>query len=355
MLPLLFILIALGIIIEAVSLKRDPAKIELDYSVSTQSTEPGMPFRIQTIITNKSLIPILYLATSEIYPSVAELPEGLEYQTKYDELLIKNVCSVSRRKRKRLFLEISILKRGLHAFRVDSVTFGDFLGFREIPKRVTLQREIIIYPKKLDFPGLTDALGRFCGDIASRRFLIRDPILTVGSREYTGREPMKEIHWLQSAHRGELMVREFDYNRQLNACVLLSTDTVDRLDEEELDRCCAAARTICETLIERGILVNFFTNAMLKRKSGREIWRCEVSSGYTGVLLEGLGRVSSFTCSSLETLLEYALRESEIDSAFIVILPPGEKRGEELLCRLRDNSSREVMLVHMSQLTSNNK
>jgi hypothetical protein len=156
---------------------------------------------------------------------------------------------------------------------------------------------------------------------------------------------MKEIHWLQSAHRGELMVKEFDYNRQLSVSVLLSVEGCDPWNEDAMDECCAVARAVCETLVGTGVSINFFTNARLKRKAVEDVWKCEVSTGHTGALLEGLGRASSYACGTLEKLLEYALRESNFDAAFVVILPEGERRGESAANRLRSSTGQEVLVI----------
>lgn len=350
MLPLLIVIVAIGMILEAVSLRRDPSMVVLEYELSRRSAEPGELFEVRVSITNNSRVPISYLAVNEIYPLFTDLPENISYRVSYDGAHVKKFCRISGRKRKKLILETSIKKRGVHVFRGESVEFGDFLGFREISKIVSPRKEIVVYPEKFECRRLTDALGSFCGDLAARRFLIRDPILTVGSREYTGREPMKEIHWLQSAHRGEIMVREYDYTRQLSACVILSVDGIGLNDEEELDGCCAVARTICETLAETGVSVDFFTNARLKRVSDEEVWKCEVSAGRTGSLLEGLGRVLCYSRCSLWNLLEFAHQESDFDAAFIIILPASEKHGREAMERLRGSSGREVMLINIEEL-----
>jgi hypothetical protein len=345
MIAVLIIIVALGIILELISLKRDPDKVGLDCNISALFTEPGAAFKVQTEVTNGSIVPVSYLAIWEIYPAVAVIPEDMTFHNRHDGLHIKKVCRLGARQRRKLILETSIKKRGVHLFKGDTLQFGDFLGIREFSKNILLSREIVVYPEKLECPNLTDALGKFCGDVAAKRFLIRDPILTVGTREYTGREPMKEIHWLQSAHRGELMVKEFDYNRQLSVSVLMSVEGCDSWNEETLDECCAVARTVCETLVEAGAALNFFTNARLKRKADKEVWKCEVSFGYTGALLEGLGRATSYSCGTLEKLLEYALHESDFDAAFVVILPEGERRGEEAAYRLRSSTGQEVLVI----------
>ena len=345
MLPILVIIVALGIILEALSLRRDPDMVELDYAMSASVTEPGAPFKVQAIITNKSRMPVSYLAIKEIFPLAAELPEDMLFQVKNDGLYVENVCRVGGRQRKRLILDTSIKKRGVHSFKGDSIALGDFLGFREVSKRVSTRQEIVVYPKKLECPHLTDALASFFGDIAAKRYLIRDPIITAGCREYTGREPMKDIHWLQSARRGELMVREFEHNRQLSINVVLSVSEIDTSDSEGLDECCSAARSICEELLSRGAPVVFFTNALLQRREDKAIWKCEVFPEHAGGLLEGLGRVSFRSCCSLDKLLEYAFRESSSDAAFIVILPAGEMHGDESVNRLRSITNQEVLLV----------
>jgi len=349
MYALLVVVIVLGIILEVFSLRRDASKIEVDSVVSTNFSEPGMPFNVRTTITNRSLLPISYLAIKEVYPSAAILPASMSSQQTGDGLLTDIICRIGGRHRKRLMIEVVIEKRGVHLIRGKSVECGDFLGFHENVARIYHQQEIIVYPERLDWSELTDALGSFFGDIASKRFLIRDPVLTAGCREYTGREPMKEIHWPKSAHRGELMVREFEYNRQLTACVVMSVDGLSALDDEELDRCCAAARTICETLVKKGVSVSFFTNSRLKRKDERGVWKCEVSLGHAGGLLEGLGRVSSYACCPVDKLLESAHHQSTLDAAFVVIVPACESRGEEAANRLRHRTGREVLLVGMSQ------
>lgn len=350
MLTLLLVLVGLGIILETISLRRDPSKVRLEYDISIRNTEPGAPFEVQVVITNESRVPISHLVVNEIYPSSAQLPVQMTYRERYDGAYVRKFCRIGSRSRKKLILEICIKKRGVHVFRGDSIEFGDFLGFREITKWVSPLREIVVYPEKLDCRRLTDALGSFFGDIAARRFLIRDPILTTGLREYTGREPMKEIHWLQSAHRGEIMVREYDYTRQISACVILSVDGISHGSEETLDICCAAARTICETLAETGASVSFFTNASLKRSYDEEIWRCEVTQSGTGGLLEGLGRVMCHSRSTLEELLEYVNHESDFDAAFIVIISSDENKHGETVNRLRMNTGREVLLVNVEEL-----
>jgi hypothetical protein len=345
MLPFLIILILFGAVMEIISLRRDPSLLEMDYYISTDSAEPGKPFAVHSVLTNKSRIPVSYLAVRELFPEHAIVPDGVTTVTTKNGLLVKNIYRMKSRQRKKLALELSITKRGVHLFTGDSIEFGDFLGFRVISKKVAHQREIVVYPERLDDPDLSQSLSSFCGDVAARRFLIRDPILTAGAREYTGREPMKEIHWLQSAKRGGLMVREFEYSRQPSTCVVLNVEGVGS-EEADMDKLCSVTRSVCQALIDTGASVSFYANAQLKRKERRDVWKCEASQLHMGTLLEGLGRATSNASAKAEKLFQLALRGSDPDAAFIVVLPANDISGAQLVQTLRQKTGREFLIIN---------
>jgi hypothetical protein len=347
MITLIISLVALGLILEIISLRRDPSKLKYDISLSSACIEPGVPFEILSIISNTSRLPVSYLEITEIYPSLSQIPENVEIEKgKKAEILIRKTCRLRAFKRKKIAMDVSINKRGIFSFTGDSLKLGDFLGLRVQYLTLMQNRELVVYPEKRDYPEIIEALGRFCGEVAAKRYLIRDPILTIGIREYTGREPKKEIHWLQSARRAELMVRELDYNRQLSACVIMGTDEINFTEEKKLDEICVVARNVCETLVKTGVAVVFFTNAMVMRPVRKHTcWRCEVSASRTGELLEGLGRTVGHVIATLESLLDRACRESDQDTAFIVILPEGGARSEEAVERLRHKTGRDIMII----------
>jgi len=345
MIALLIVVVVLGIVLEVISLRRDTSEIVADCALDTAVAEPGELFKIVTTVTNNSVLPVSYLAVREVYSTDVVLPENMPSTVELEGKCIKRVYRLKGRQRKKQSLEVSLNKRGVHIFKGHSIEFGDFLGFKEFTTYLHYRRELVVFPKKHESPELTDALGKFLGDVTAKRYLIRDPILTIGTREYTGREPMKEIHWTASAHRGELMVREFDFNRQLSVNVLLSVDGIEPWYEPGLDECCAMARSVCEELSQAGAVINFFSNSSLYGTSFTKPWRCEVSAVNNRNFLEGLGRTSSYDSGSLGQLVAFSLLESKFDDAFILILPDHDKRAESAASLLRSESNQEVLVL----------
>jgi hypothetical protein len=65
-----------------------------------------------------------------------------------------------------------------------------------------------------------------------------------------------------------------------------------------------------------------------------------------------LGRATGKACCPLESLLEFAHHESSQDTAYLIILPTGDKTGEEATDRLRKNTGQEVLIIKSGQLAA---
>ena len=156
-------------------------------------------------------------------------------------------------------LEVKLPRRGRYFFRGCSMQGGDFLGLSETVIYQPAQEEIIVAPAPAGDPNLPQLLGGFLGDRSVNRFIMEDPVLTLGFRDYTGREPMKSISWPQSARAGRLMVKNYDHTLELTATVLLSaqTEKTDPLRLQKLEQCFSLARSVCETLEKKHIPYRF--------------------------------------------------------------------------------------------------
>ena len=84
---------------------------------------------------------------------------------------------------------------------------GDLLGLNVSVSSTEGNKTIICTAPMAESDPPVNVLGGFLGDISVRRFIMEDPSLLVGYRDYTGYEPMKKISWIQSAKTGKLMVK----------------------------------------------------------------------------------------------------------------------------------------------------
>lgn len=333
----LIVILVLAALLELMSLRGGSANVRTALELSEKRIEPGAEASLSVTAENVGRLPVSYLCVKPNFPLCASFPGGV---SAVRELYFHTVPVVFRlwgRQKKTRQLSFRIEKRGVHRILVSELEKGDFLGLRTVSEQVSLRRDLLVYPSRLESGALLEALGADSGELSARRWLLRDPILTLGVREYTGTEPMRTISWTQTARRGELTVREFDYTRSMNCCVMLCVNGLKPEDEALLDRCCSIARTVCEELTGRGITLSLFTNASLFGYGARAYRSCTAAPGKPEDALELLTRAQTVACSPARTLAEAVLNAAEDAAAFLMIVPrrTGETEAAAELLRER--------------------
>lgn len=350
MVVFLIVLIILGLALEIFTLQDSLENVDFEYHPAVDRAEPGENIDIITTVVNRGRLPISYIRASIAYPIDALLPSGLDSREERFSRLVSSVFRLWGRQKVRRTMSVSLYKRGIHLFDGATLQRGDFLGFRETSKHFESRHELLIYPKPMDSSELRNALGSYCGEMIAQRHLIRDPIITMGVREYTGREAMKTISWSQSARRGELMVREFDYTRDISCSVLLATNGLGPMESDLLDKCCSVARTVCEGLTEKGVNIDLYTNAPLWGFSNRDIWSCNAAPGRMGDVLETLARVYAAARCPAEELVGVCTRAAGTGTAFVLIAPYNNEKIQAAMKALHDASGMDALLIVASEL-----
>ena len=359
MILFLVVLLLLAAALETYTLYDGFRHIDFSYGPDVLRTEPDAPFHTQIRITNTGILPVSYVRTRVRLPHSLSIPDGYDTEDSYAGLrpssLAGRMLPGQKEADERFFLwgrrrvtrnvESHIARRGVHLFDSARLIRGDFLGLKEIAKDVYGMTSILVYPKRLDNPGLNDHLGSFLGDLSAKRYLIRDPILTAGVREYTGYEPMHTISWSQTARRGELMVREFDYTRDLSCGVILCVTGLGPLEYDRLDTCCSLARSVCETLMQHSVAIHFYTNASLYGYTSRDVFTCEASSANEDALLEALARVQNAPTCSAEQLADASLQAEGGDAAFVVIAPYHNIHADAVMDIIRQETRMDPVLL----------
>lgn len=319
MIVFLIILLGLFAVCEAISLNTSFQNIRFEFHADRKSTEPDETFYMIEKVSNLSSLPVTYLKSRIIFPHGTI--------TSKDKAVIMN--SFERKSTQRFFLlprrcltrrvPLSLSERGVYWFEEADLERGDFLGLKSSYTRVWGYTGISVYPKRLEDSRSVETLSGITGDFLSRPFLLRDPLLAMGVREYTGNEPVKSISWKKTASSGKLMVREYDYTRERSCiiCVLGSEGAF----EQEMDLCARIGRTAGEMLCEQSVQLHFFTNAYLQAMRPFEIFHAEASRHSMDSFLDLLARIRSGQGGSLTGLMDEIVLHSGSAMECILIAP----------------------------------
>jgi uncharacterized protein (DUF58 family) len=136
-------------------------------------------------------------------------------------------------------VEVRFPRRGVYRENSFAFSTGFPFGFLEKNARVTLRRDMLVYPSIDPQRGFEDLLSGIAGEIETHyRGLGRD---FYRIRPYEISESARHVDWKASAHVGSLQVREFAREREQTVEVYLDRDVAPEFDpwfEHAID-CCA--------------------------------------------------------------------------------------------------------------------
>jgi len=317
---------------------------------SKDVVEPDESFELITEIRNNKWMPELYIRVSERLPAEATgFPGDDKEPWNRMTLYLRPYQKVTST------MPLALTKRGRYVSTGAMLTGGDFFGTKTKIRIYSQQREIIVVPRRIDSPGLDKMLGGFLGDLSVRRFILPDPVLTIGVREYTGREPQKDISWAHSARAGQLLVKRYDHTLELAATVILNlrAPNDNKVSKEDFEECLSLCRMVCEELERKGVKYSFSTNAAAVgsyRLTGGGL-PDGLGRAHLMAVLEWLGRSSSFGVQEgFPALLHKALRRAEQGRVHIVITPEApDSAAYALLERLRVITGGDALVITPKQ------
>ncbi|MCD8067647.1 MAG: DUF58 domain-containing protein [Lachnospiraceae bacterium] len=341
MILFLFAVILLAIFFQYSAQRRELKGLEASLSFSEALVEPDARFEIRVHLVNYSRAVFPFLRVSVHLPEeiIVEAPSGqLKPDGRGGQYLSVSAWLMPRQRLTRS-LPVSIGRRGRFLTREMTVYCGDFLGLSEQGHSFSLFQEVVVMPRPAPRQDVEQVAGGPVGDISVNRFLFEDPVLTVGYRDYTGREPMKMLSWTQIARTGKLMVKQYDYTLETSVTVILNVECASAQAWTWTESAYSIARTVCEQLEEMGIQYSFRTNAVTAGDFSS--WQ-SVGEGlgahHLAHILEGLGRGLDQAAFSCETLLERTVRSCDSTRGLLFITPENDPQVLNLAARWADRA-----------------
>ena len=331
------------------SLRRGLTGVEYDTRLSKAVAEPGETLQLITEITNRRRRVLPFIRLNEDVPDALETAgEVRSGDVSNHRGALRSTVYMMPRQRLTRRTDFSIPRRGRYLFLGATLEGGDFMGLSTAPETVKLLRELVILPEAVAARDIRQLMGGWMGERSVNRFIMEDPILSLGFRDYTGREPMKQISWIQTARQGRMMVRCQDYTVERTVTVMLNVHTFafGTYGAKMLETALSLCRGVCEALEEQRIPYAFISNA---RCLGMPDGFGEVGDGlgkaHLEVVLEGLGRADSTSRDTLENLFDRALSRAAVGRGHIFITPVRNDVRRDLLERLRVATGVEAMVV----------
>lgn len=183
--------------------------------------------------------------------------------------------------------------RGIFQLSTVFMTSGDLFGFVEQSRSENIKTPLIVYPKLLNTSQLPLSWHNWQGDLSVRRWILEDPFLIEGSREYHSGDPTNRIHWKASARTGGLQVFKQGYSADPYVMIVLDMGKVNLGaqgggGEQEAEYAISLAATCITELIASGVAVGLVHTAHTLKEN-----RIPPGSGSTQlqILMEALSGI----------------------------------------------------------------
>ncbi|MCR2802845.1 DUF58 domain-containing protein [Paenibacillus soyae] len=215
-------------------------------------------------------------------------------------------------------------RRGCYKLDTVTLTGGDLLGNAQRHMQLPLQSELIVYPRPAEVPFHELPSRSWQGDYSIRRFIVPDPFVIVGAREYQAGDSMKQVNWKASARTGELMVHQYDFTADRCLMVIVNVEDVEGMwrsvsNESLIEKGIEWAAGAAEAAISQGMEVGFAANMPLRTESGSV--RIDADRGHEHLLMlyEAMARLELDRTEPMLSLLEREIRIGYANRDVLVI------------------------------------
>ncbi len=346
----LALLVLAVVFAQAVLFKRSAFK-KLDYKCefSVNEASEGDEIYLVETVYNKKLIPVPWLKAeinSSRWLEFAETRSIVAQENRHvtSSFFLKSYQKVTRRWR------LKCLKRGV--FTIDKVTLvsGDLLGNAVDSMPVDVNVEIQVYPQTIDLAKVFTPVNHLQGDIIVKRWIMEDPFIIAGVREYTTNDAMKKIHWNSTARVGKLMVRQEDFTSKFGLSVVINVQSIeneyfDAVYKDYIELGIKAAATIFDIALRNGIPARLTSNGTAMNYDQKMIYTEEASGrSHISSLLSILARLELRRIKDFEDYLE-DISNTIFNSEVIVITSYLTKGIIDILRKIRFRNNAVTILI----------
>lgn len=284
-------------------------QVEYERSFSETVVFTGEKVEMVDEISNRKFLPLPWLRLE------SRLHKDLQFDRKIesaaDELqLHKSMFSFLPYQKIRRTHTFTCTKRGYYQFSDVHMTTGDVFGFEEAFKQIKAYGEIIVYPRLLEMEELPLPTQHWLGEVVVRRWIVEDPFLAVGVREYASGDPLQAVNWKATARTNQLQVTKKDYSADHHLMIYVNFNQTGDvwlpiLDEAWIEEALSYAATIAEHAIRKGVPTGFACNSYVsKRDADRIRIEPENSSHHLAYLFETIAKLAVDANRSIQSFLQ---------------------------------------------------
>ncbi|MCT2534235.1 DUF58 domain-containing protein [Aquibacillus koreensis] len=228
--------------------------------------------------------------------------------------------------------KVTCQNRGYYSLQTVSMTTGDVFGFTERFRTLESSATVIVYPTLLPIDEVPLPSHSWLGDITVRRWIIEDPFVFAGVREYASGDSMNAVNWKATARTGQLQVSQKDFTADHHLMIYVNFDQTEDIwwpieNEQLIENALSYAASVANHSIKNGISTGFGCNAYLTppfsdtTKKVKESVRIEPETGmeHFYYMLDTIAKVKMDRSRNFNQFLLEDIEEQRSNTDFLII------------------------------------
>ncbi|MBC8160295.1 MAG: DUF58 domain-containing protein [Roseiflexaceae bacterium] len=327
------------------------ARVEYTRAFSTTRAFPGDQVELTVTLTNRKPLPLPQISLRDSLPNGIEIDSDDVRFDQHDRQALQRSTSMRWYERITWRYQATCLRRGAYRVGPAQLDGGDPFGFFRTTADVPRGESLIVYPLPLPLAELGLPARNPLGALRAHT-LIRDPLLTVGVRDYHPDDPIRDVHWGATARTGSLQTRIYEPTTARELAIVLDLDSFEQywqgVDENQTERLISAAATLAKLGLEGGYAVGLFVNGapaqfeqLVRLPPGR-------NPAQLGRIMETLARLTPYSVTQVARVLRMAAADLPWGATILLVSAIQPRASLAELARLRERG-RAVAWLYLGE------
>jgi uncharacterized protein (DUF58 family) len=315
------------------------ARVTYERELDRRRAFPGDEIALVLRVANRKPLPLVALEVRETVPPGLEVIGERLQPDMNGRLTLRRTTSMRWYEAVVWRYRVRPLKRGAYRLGPVQLEAGDPFGFYSTTLRVPAQSSLLVYPRPLPLEALGLRPRHPLGDLRARQ-LIRDPLRTVGVRDYHPDDPLKDVHWTATARVGTLQTRVYETTTALDVAIFLDLDSFEHywhgIDEDLVERLISAAAAVAQAGAEEGYAVGLYANGAPAEYEQIARLPPARSAAQLDRIMETLARLTPYSVTSIARVLQASAGDVPWGATILLISAVPAEATRAALLRLRE-------------------
>ncbi len=297
--------------------KKGLKKLNISYQFEPQRLFAGDNTNLKVVIENKKILPtiikwqlslpahiILINPSSTNSSAKVSFPRFLKWHESYEMLF-----------------PINANRRGYFTLKNPHLISSDAIGLSQIRAVIDDETNLIVYPRILPLENLDIKASDLMGDKIEQGYILPDPIMAMGLREYRADMPAYLINWKASAKQDTIMAKLIEPSADYKLCLIVDVDNIKEFanGEEIFEKCLSIAASIAVWADELKIPTGLIINVTQTNLDSPILVPVNSSPSHILLVLEKLARANYESLGSWQDLLKNSNHKLPWGTSIIVI------------------------------------